>query len=100
MQDRLERIIKLRTIVAAIVLAVVGVGLMTLGKQIGSLPQLSWLGFFPFSEVGGTLLVAAVLGLGIDYFTNKDKEARDTARLRRVLKESAPAMRDAGCGMR
>lgn len=37
------------------------------------------------------LLAAAVLGLGIDYVTNKDKEAHDTERLRRVLAESAPA---------
>lgn len=57
-------------------------------------PELHWLSFFPFSEVGGTLLVAAILGLGLDYFTNKDNEAHDTERLRRVLAESAPAMRD------
>jgi hypothetical protein len=95
MHDPLQRIIKLQTIVAAIILAAVGLALMTFDKQLSTMPAASWLGFFPWSEVGGTLFVAAVLGLGIDYFTNKDKEAHDTERLRRVLSESAPAMRDA-----
>lgn len=95
MHDQLERIIKLQTLVAAIVLAIIGFGLMTLANQIGSTPNLAWLSFFPLNEVGGTLFVAAILGLGIDYFTNKDKDARDTARLKRVLADSAPAMRDA-----
>lgn len=51
--------------------------------------------FFPWTEVGGTLLVAGVLGLGIDYALGKDREARDTARLKRVLAETSPNMRDA-----
>ncbi|UGT62859.1 hypothetical protein [Nocardia asteroides] len=94
MQDPHERIIKLQTIIAAI--AVAGVlGLMVFDAQLTTASGLTWLGLFPWSEVGGTLLVAGVLGLGIDYFTSKDREARDTARLKRVLAESAPAMRDA-----
>jgi hypothetical protein len=95
MHDPLSRVIKLQTIIAAIVLAIVGLALMTFDSQLPTLPRLTWLGFFPWSEVGGTLLVAAILGLGFDYVMNKDKEARDTERLRRVLAESAPAMRDA-----
>lgn len=95
MHDPLQRIIKLQTIVAAVILAAVGVALMTFDGQVGTTPNLAWLDLFPWSEVGGTLFVAAVLGLGIDYFTNKDKEAHDTERLRRVLNESAPAIRDA-----
>ncbi|MDM2496015.1 hypothetical protein PP564_12975 [Mycobacteroides abscessus] len=95
MHDPLQRIIKLQTIVAAIIVASIGVALMIFDQQASQSPDMQWLGFFPWSEVGGTLLVAAVLGLGLDYFTNKDKEAADTERLRRVLQESAPAMRDA-----
>lgn len=95
MHDPLQRIIKLQTIVAAIIAASIGIALMIFDQQASQSPDMQWLGFFPWSEVGGTLLVAAVLGLGLDYFTNKDKEAADTERLRRVLQESAPAMRDA-----
>ncbi|OXR47116.1 hypothetical protein B7C42_00238 [Nocardia cerradoensis] len=95
MQDHLERINKLQTIIVAIVVAGGGVALMVFGKQLPSLPNLVWLNFFPWTEVGGTLLVAGVLGLGIDYFTGKDRDERDTARLKRVLADSAPAMRDA-----
>ncbi|MFH5211422.1 hypothetical protein ACHIPZ_24935 [Antrihabitans sp. NCIMB 15449] len=95
MHDPLSRVIKLQTIIAAIVLAIVGLALMTLDSQVATLSGLAWLAFFPWSEVGGTLLVAAILGLGFDYVTNKDKEARDIERLRHVLAESAAAMRDA-----
>ena len=95
MHDPLQRIIKLQTIVAAIVVAAVGLALMVFDRHVGSSTELHWLRFFPWSEVGGTLLVAAILGLGLDYFTNKDKEAADTERLRHVLAESAPAIRDA-----
>jgi hypothetical protein len=95
MHDPLQRIIKLQTIIAAVILAAVGLALMIFEVQIDAMPSLRGLGFFPWSEIGGTLLVAAILGLGLDYFTNKDKEAHDTERLRRVLKESAPDIRDA-----
>lgn len=95
MHDPLQRIIKLQTIVAAIVVAAVGIALMAFDGRVESLPHIHWLRTFPWSEVGGTLLVAAILGLGLDYFTNKDKDAHDTERLRRVLAESAPAIRDA-----
>ncbi|QLY30410.1 hypothetical protein H0264_35705 [Nocardia huaxiensis] len=95
MQDPLQRITKLQTIIAAILVAGLGIALMVLGAQTPTNPNLAWLRFFPWSEVGGTLLVAGLLGLGIDYFTGRDREARDTARLQHVLAESAPAMRDA-----
>lgn len=95
MHDPLQRIIKLQTIVAAIIVAAAGLALMVFDGQVNATPSLHWLSFFPWSEVGGTLLVAAILGLGLDYFTNKDKETHDTERLRRVLAESAPAIRDA-----
>ncbi|WP_306359799.1 hypothetical protein [Nocardia sp. CC227C] len=95
MHDQLQRITKLQTIIAAILVAGLGIGLMVLGAYLSETLAPGWLSFFPWSEVGGTLLVAAVLGLGIDYFVGKDREARDVARLKRVLAESAPAMRDA-----
>lgn len=95
MHDPLQRILKLQTLVAAIVVAGAGLALMAFDGQVTVSPGLGWLRFFPWSEVGGTLLVAAILGLGLDYFTNKDKEAHDTERLRKVLAESAPAIRDA-----
>lgn len=95
MHDPLQRIIKLQTIVAAIVVAVFGLAMMVFDGHVGVSPALHWLAFFPWSEVGGTLLVAAILGLGLDYVTSRDKEAHDTERLRSVLRETAPAIRDA-----
>ncbi|UGT64415.1 hypothetical protein [Nocardia asteroides] len=95
MEDPQDRIVKLQTILAAIVVAVIGVALMVFEAQLPHLPEFAWLAFFPWSEVGGTLLVAGVLGLGIDYVTSRDRDRRDTARLTRVLRDSAPVMRDA-----
>lgn len=68
MHDPLQRIIKFQTIVAAIAVAAVGLALMAFDGQVSNSAGLRWLSCFPWSEV----LVAAILGLGLGPFTNKD----------------------------
>ena len=41
------------------------------------------------------LIVTGALGLAVDFFTGRDREAKDDDRIRRLLKESAPEFRDA-----
>jgi hypothetical protein len=41
------------------------------------------------------LILTGALGLAVDFFTGRDREAKDDDRIRRLLKESAPEFRDA-----
>jgi hypothetical protein len=95
MHNSLQRIIKLQTIIFGLVVGLCGVALRILDQQVAQVPSLHWLGFTSWSGIGDTLIVLAVYGIWFDYVTNKDKEAHDTERLRRVLTDSAPAIRDA-----
>lgn len=95
MANPLQRIIKLQTIVLALIVAIGGIALMALDRQIDATPSLQWLGFISWAGIGDTLIVLALVGILFDYMTNKDKEAHDTERLRRVVRESTPDIRDA-----
>ncbi len=79
----------------ALMLCVAGLGLLVAARSLEDLPEWSWLTFWPLSEIGGILFGGGLLGVAWDYFDGKDKEMRDTERLRRVLAESAPNLRDA-----
>lgn len=45
--------------------------------------------------VADVLVVTGAIGIAVDFFTGRDKEAADTERLRSLLKEAAPDFRDA-----
>jgi hypothetical protein len=49
----------------------------------------------PVSEVGGTLLEVGLIGTILDMAVRRDQEASVRAQFRRVLREEAPALRDA-----
>ncbi|WP_421874667.1 hypothetical protein [Mycolicibacterium wolinskyi] len=95
MHSPLQRIIKLQTVLFALAVAIGGIALMVFDDQLQRTPALQWLGFVSWSGIGDTLITLALVGIVFDYLINKDKEARDTERLRSVLQESAPAIRDA-----
>lgn len=47
------------------------------------------------TDIGSGMFTTGLLGVAWQYIDGNDSEARDTARLKRVLADSAPAMRDA-----
>ncbi|WP_431230455.1 hypothetical protein [Paenarthrobacter nicotinovorans] len=79
----------------AITSLALGIGLQVLSAHIHEMAALSWAGFLPLSEIGGTLFAAGLFGVAWDYFDGKDKEARTDERIRHLLEESAPSFRDA-----
>lgn len=93
--DSLERIHALKTTLVALGALGLGFLLLVLARRIGEDPAWGWLGLWPLGELGSILVGAGLLGIVWDYFDGKDKEARDTERLRRVLREAAPDLRDA-----
>ncbi len=67
----------------------IGVGFLILDEVTETL---TWM---PWSELGGTLIAAAVLSVWLDYFFRREQTAVEDERLRRILAEQAPHMRDA-----
>lgn len=93
--DTFERIQALKTTIVALIALGVGIALLTLAKAIADDPAWAWLSFWPLGELGGILVGAGLLGIVWEYFDGKDREARDDARVRRLLKEAAPDFREA-----
>lgn len=55
----------------------------------------NWLQAVPIGELGGTLFGAGVLGTLFEYSFRKDQEDATVEQFRQIIKEQAPAMRDA-----
>lgn len=55
----------------------------------------SWLHALPLGELGGTLFGAGLLGTLFEYSFRKDQEEATVEQFRDIIKEQAPAMRDA-----
>lgn len=55
----------------------------------------SWLHVLPLGELGGTLFGAGLLGTLFEYSFRKDQEEASVEQFRAIIKEQAPAMRDA-----
>ena len=91
----LLRIHRLKLTIVAIIAFILGIALLILARIARSDPALSWLVFWPLEEVGQTMVTAGIFTLVWEYFDAKDKEARDSERIRRLLKESTPDFRDA-----
>lgn len=60
--------------------------------QLGSW---QWLHALPLGELGGTLFGAGLLSTFFEYAFRRDQEAHTLARFRQIIREEAPAMRDA-----
>jgi hypothetical protein len=94
-EDFPERIYKLKATIVALVSFGFGIAFLILSRYVAETPSLWWLAFWPISEIGGTLTAAGLFGIAWEYVDGKDKEAREDERIRRLLRESAPAFRDA-----
>ncbi len=90
-----HQVLRLKTTIVALVSFGVGVALLVLDRAISEGQSWGWLSFWPFGELGGILVGAGILGVVWDYFDGKDRERRDDARVRRILKEASPDFRDA-----
>lgn len=95
MNDSLHRIYKLKVVVLAVLISVAGLALLFLAKLAEGDPRLEWLRHVPVSELGSTLFITGAFVVAYNYIDGRDKELREDERIRRLLRESAPAFRDA-----
>ncbi|MFV3116628.1 hypothetical protein [Gordonia amicalis] len=78
-------------------LTLAGIILITINGWLATLDlgAWNWLHALPVGELGGTLFGAGLLGTLFEYSFRKDQEAATVEQFRAIIKEQAPAMRDA-----
>jgi hypothetical protein len=95
MHDLLIRLQNVKRVLVCLLLVASGITLMTIDRQLDSWQVWSWIPLLPWGELGGLLIGAGVLGVWIDHYFSREKDASDELRLQRILQDQAPAMRDA-----
>jgi len=95
MKDILNRLQRIKMILLSLLLTVAGTLLLITDQTLVDQGSWSWSDFVPWSEFGGILVGAGLLGIWIDHLFRREQEAANDARLRTMLAEHAPAMRDA-----
>lgn len=95
-----SRLRKTKAAFLAVTLTLAGVLLMMAntwisGMELESLGSWAWIQALPLGELGGTLFGAGVLGTLFEYSFRKDHQEATIDQFRDVIREQAPAMRDA-----
>lgn len=91
------RLRKTKAALLAVSLTLAGIILITINGWLAALDlgAWNWLHALPIGELGGTLFGAGLLGTLFEYSFRKDQEAATVEQFRAIIKEQAPAMRDA-----
>ena len=92
-----HRLRRLKAALLVVSLTLAGILLMMLNAWLSPLRlgDWQWLHALPLGELGGTLFGAGLLSTFFEYTFRKDQEAHTLARFRQIIREEAPAMRDA-----
>lgn len=95
MPSVLNRLYRTKLALSCVVLVAAGALLITASRLVASNPAWRWATALPLSEMGGTLVAGGILGVALDRFLKRESEEIDERRLRDLLTEQAPLMRDA-----
>lgn len=92
-----SRLRKTKAALLAVALTLAGILLIMANGWLSALDlgDWSWLQALPLGELGGTLFGAGLLGTLFEYSFRKDQEEATVEQFRDIIKEQAPAMRDA-----
>ena len=92
-----HRLLRLKAALLAVSFTLAGILLMMLNAWLAPLRlgDWQWLHALPLGELGGTLFGAGLLSTFFEYTFRRDQEAHTLARFRQIIREEAPAMRDA-----
>ncbi|WP_234531678.1 hypothetical protein [Streptomyces shenzhenensis] len=95
MQSPLQRLYRTKLALLATVATVVGIAFMVLAHWAAGHAGWSWLNDLPVLDVGSALFTTGLIAIFFEYIDQADAEVRANQRLRKVLSEEAPAIRDA-----
>lgn len=92
-----HRLRKTKAALLAVALTLAGILVIMLGGWLGGveLGSWAWVKAVPFGEIGGALFGAGVLGTLFEYSFRKDQEEATLEQFRQIIREQAPAMREA-----
>ena len=92
-----HRLRRLKATLLAASFTLAGILLMMVNAWLAPLQlgDWQWLHALPLGELGGTLFGAGLLSTFFEYTFRRDQEAHTLARFRQIIREEAPAMRDA-----
>lgn len=97
MKDRstlLIRIYRLKLLLIGALLVILGLLTSALGDWL-ALQEFDHLFVALIKSLADVFLVTGAIGIAVDFFSGRDKDAADTERLRNLLAEAAPDFRDA-----
>lgn len=95
MRDVFNRLYRTKMILSCLVLVASGIILLVGAEKIDQTNGPGWLNLLPWREFGGILIGAGVLSVWLDRYLGREQQALDELRLRQLLTEYAPVMRDA-----
>lgn len=95
MSTPLQRLYRTQLTLLALVMTIAGLALLVLAQQTELLATAGWLAWVPLTELGSTLFGSGLIVVAFQYVNEVDADERANERLRSVLKQEAPAIRDA-----
>jgi hypothetical protein len=94
MNNALQRLYKTKLALLATISTIVGIALLMLSHWLS--PRPGWLWFSELvNDIGASLFSVGLLGIFFQYIGAQDQERDDDDRVRRMLKATAPDIRDA-----
>ena len=93
MNETLNQLRKTKTLLSVVLLVVAGAALIATGHRTQD--ATAWYGLLPLTELGGILVGAGILSIWLDAYLRREQDQREEHRLRSILTEQAPVMRDA-----
>ena len=91
MKDVIDRLHRTKLVLSCLSLAVAGGAFIMIGQRATT----GWVSWIPWSEFGGVLVGAGILSIGLDQYLRREQDTTEEMRLRSLLSEQAPALRDA-----
>lgn len=96
MTSPLHQLYKTKLQLAAVVTAVVGVGLLALSRAVetAATPLLNWLVGLPTGELGAALVGGGLISVIYEYHARNESRALAAEQFRAAIRHEAPAIRD------
>lgn len=95
MSTVLDRLYKTKLQLLAVLSTLLGIILLLLTHLADGAALPAWLRALPLTDLGSALFTTGLLAVAFEYIDRKDGDERANERLRHVLREEAPAIRDA-----
>jgi hypothetical protein len=97
MANPIHRLYKTKLQLAAVVTAVLGIGLLTLSQAVAttSLPLLNWIVGLPIGELGAALVGGGLIAVIFEYYAREESRRIAADQFRAVLRQEASTIRDA-----